>query len=345
MDINDIDFEDEETTTTTSPQETQEHTDELPTDEHQEENDEDLVTSLLHKKGIADTSKIKFENENGSIEEVPFDNLTKEEQLNILTATDEEPDTELSDDEIALINDLRSSNLTPEQYIEEIKKSGAMDSTQNIEAPTYTVDQYDDDSLFIYDQQNRYGLTEEEAQESLNAAKSNETLYAKQIQGIRADYKQAEDLQTQQALEAEQQQKEAEFNEFQNSVINEVGQLQSVGSMNMDMTDEEKNQLATFILDKDQSGVNYLARALNDPKTLVKMAWFALHGDDAFTDLDDYVGSQIKEVSRAQYDKGYKDGKANKSKATTQTHVVTTKSNPINNSSSTKQQKSIFDLD
>lgn len=344
MDISEIDSWEDQTaqqleTETEEHAQEQEHQEEPPVNTEGNQEEDTIIDTLLKSKGIQDSSRIKFEDEDGSIKETPWSDLTKEEQLNILQSSNSDPNYDLSDDEIAIINDLRSSRLTPEKYIESIKQLGAKEySAQDIEEPTYTVDQYDDDSLFIYDQQSRYGLSQEEAQQSLETAKSNPELYAKQIQGIRSDYKEAEDMQTQQSMQIAQQEQEQQFQDFQNNVINEIGQLDSIGSMDMDMTNEDKNNLAAFILDKDQAGVSYLARALDDPKTLVKMAWFALNGDDAFSSLDDYVGQQIKEVSRAQYDKGYRDAKANK--APQRNHVV----NRPNNSRSQQTTRKVINI-
>ena len=46
-------------------------------------------------------------------------------------------------------------------------------------------------------------------------------------------------------------------------------------------------------------------RALQDPETLVKAAWFILNGDEAFNSISDYFTNQIKLISENQYKKGY----------------------------------------
>jgi len=56
-------------------------------------------------------SKIKFENDNGEIEEMDWRNLSKQEKINILNTPLEVPqhenETDLSDEEINLLNDIR----------------------------------------------------------------------------------------------------------------------------------------------------------------------------------------------------------------------------------------------
>jgi hypothetical protein len=46
--------------------------------------------------------------------------------------------------------------------------------------------------------------------------------------------------------------------------------------------------LYQFITGFDNTGVNYFAKALSDPETVVKTAWFALHGEDVINSIEDY---------------------------------------------------------
>lgn len=72
-------------------------------DESYEEED-DVLESFLKSKGI-NPNGIKFETEDG-YEEIPFKELSKDEQLQILSDRDE--DYDLTDDEINLLNQMRS---------------------------------------------------------------------------------------------------------------------------------------------------------------------------------------------------------------------------------------------
>jgi hypothetical protein len=58
----------------------------------------------LRTKGIDDPSKIKFEDDNGNIEERNWSNLSNQEKINILnTPIDYSNEPELSDEEINLL--------------------------------------------------------------------------------------------------------------------------------------------------------------------------------------------------------------------------------------------------
>ena len=68
------------------------------------------------------------------------------------------------------------------------------------------------------------------------------------------------------------------------------------------MNDDDKGELAQFILGQDGAGVNYITKALNDPNSLVAASWFLLHGQEAFNEIQDYVANQVKAAHKAGYD-------------------------------------------
>jgi len=116
--------------------------------------------------------------------------LSREEQLNILrqstiAPSTEEPENDLSDEEIEFLNMLRTNNLTPQEYLSQLNREPE---------PVYTVDELSDDDLFVLDLQARVeGITEEQLAKALENAKQDETLFKKQIEGIRKEYKDLED--------------------------------------------------------------------------------------------------------------------------------------------------------
>ena len=99
------------------------------TDEPQLE--EDFITSLLKSRGIEDRSKIKFEMEEGSIEELDWDSLSNEDKLNIINSSTEDPETDLDESEIQLISAIRNSGMTPAEYLQHIEESGVERYLQN----------------------------------------------------------------------------------------------------------------------------------------------------------------------------------------------------------------------
>ena len=331
--INDLDDDDLMLGTESEPQ-----IQEPPTYQQETPSSDDFLSDYLKGKGIDDMSKIKFEDDNGNIEEKSWDSLTKEEKLNILNTpiTQENIDNnnELSYEEVQLLNQIRQSNMTPSEYIKQLS------GEPTVQEPVYRIDDLSDDELFLLDLESRVGeISDETAAEALNSAKQNEELFNKQVAGIRKEYKEREDYQLQQEqAEIEQQQQEA-YNQFQDSIIEQINNFNSIGNLDLNFEDSDKDELAQFMLSRDEQGNNYLWQALQDPETLVKASWFILNGEEAFNNISDYFINQIKLVSENQYKKGFEEGRNGKEPSRPQVVIDNTK----------KQQRrsysSINDLD
>lgn len=277
--------------------------------QQQESNDDDdsFMSDFLRSKGIDDPSRIKFEDENNNIIERNWNDLTREEQINILNTPlqpQHEDNNDLSDEEVTLLTQIRQSGLTPSQYLQQIQ------GDQIVQEPTYKIDDLSDDEVYILDLESRVGeLSDDDAAQALSVAKQNEDLFNKQVEGIRKEYKDREDYNTQQEqAQLEQQQQEAYY-QYQDAVVNAINNFNSIGNLDLNFEDSDKEELAEFMLSPDEAGNNYLYRALQDPETLVKAAWFILNGDEAFDSITDYFTNQIKLVSENQYRKGYEEGR------------------------------------
>ena len=336
--INDLDDDDFgmgfEPTEQNSVNETTPQYQEQTTYTEQNDSEEDFLSDFLRTRGIDDISKIKFEDESGNIEEKDWNSLTKEEKFNILNTPLEIPDNnqvDLSDEEIYLLNTIRQSNLTPSQYIEQFQVN---------EEPQYKIDDLSDDEIYLLDLESRVGeLTDEAAAQALASAKQDEELYAKQVEGIRKEYKDREDFQLQQQeAEIESERQEA-YNQFQDTVIQSIDDFNSVGNLDLNFSDADKEELASFMLSRDEAGNNYLWQALQDPQTLVKAAWFILNGDEAFNNISDYFVNQIKLVSENQYRKGFEEGRSGNNPSRPQVVISNNKQNKH------RQYNSINDLD
>lgn len=279
-----------------------------PTVQETDDKETNVLEDFLKSRGIDDPSRIKFEDDNGNIEERDWNSLSKEEQFNILNTPLEYPksqeveDNGLSADEVDLINRIRQSNLSPEEFLNQL-------SGQPTE-PQYKVDDLSDDEIYLLDLEDRVGeLSDEDAAQALAIAKQNEQLYQKQIEGIRKEYKEREDNQAKME-EAQKEQEEQEiYDQFQNSIIDSIKDFNNIGNFDLNFDDNDRNELAQFMLERDETGNNYLWQALQEPETLVKAAWFILNGEEAFESISDYFTNQIKQVAETQYKKGLEDGK------------------------------------
>lgn len=332
----------QEVQTTTSEEEVQEP---LETEETQQEVEEegDIITTLLKRQGIVDPEKIKFEGDDGTMEERSWDDLSFEEQINILTDNQEqpsssEPENDLDDSEIDLINAIRQSNVTPEEYLQQVKQKAIEEYSTQMPEPTYSVDDYTDDELFMYDMQARMpDLTEEELTQALESAKANEVVFNKQINGLRNEYKKLEENRIQQDQLIAQQQQEEEYNKYANAVWEGISNQEDIAGT-FELEEEDKQMLANFILGRDQAGISLLGKALNDPQTLIEMSWFALKGKEAIDSINEYYKEQITKARESGYAKGLEEGKKGSNSK------IATKPSSKKRLLSNKEQKSITDL-
>ena len=285
--IDEIDEQDEELTSQEEEESSQE-----PELESQPYQQTDIIDELLKDRGIEDRSKIKFESEDGEIEERSWDDLSSDEKRHILNQNpDTDPSTELDDDEIQMINQMRTLGLSPAEYIESLQKQGASLYAQQLQSPeqsNYETDDLTDDELFILDLQYR------------------------SLEGLRKYYKELEtDMQNQQQLEL-QEQRQQQFQQYSDSILDSIADMDSIGSLDLELDNDDKDELANFILGSDQAGINWFSKALEDTDTVVRMAWFALKGEDAFNEIQDYIAQQIQTASQNAYQKGYEEGLAKK---------------------------------
>ena len=261
--------------------------------------EDDFIQDYLKTRGIDDMSKIKFENDNGEIEEMDWRNLSKQEKINILNTPLEVPqynneETDLSDEEINLLNDIRQKNMSPSQYLQAIKEQMEIPNQE----PTYKIDDLSDDEIYLLDLESRVGeLSEDESAQVLANAKMNEDFYKKQVEGIRKEYKEREDFQNQQQEAELEQQRLEEFNQYKNQIFDAIDSFNSVGNLDISLQDTDKERLAEFMLSQQEDGTTELYKALQNPVNQVKCAWFILNGDATFNSVSDYFIKQIKMVS------------------------------------------------
>ena len=280
---------------------------ELDNEEPQEpvvqDDDFDLAKELLTLQGISDMNKIKFEDESGAVIEKSWDSLSNNEKLMILSHQ-EDPDTSLDSAEIELINQIRESGMTPDQYIQ---------SLQTSEPPvvTYEVDNMSDDELFCIDLLDKIGsdnISDEELQKALESAKANESLFSKQVASLRVYYKELED-QRQQQLEMEKiEEAEREFNAFSGSIVDSIRNFNALEDTPVELSQDEMEDLANYILTRDASGYSEFGRLLNDPVQFTKAAFWMLKGPEILNEMQ----KQIKEAYLRGYNESHKSAPSKK---------------------------------
>lgn len=258
--------------------------------------EDDLTTEVLRLKGISNPEKIKFEDESGAIVERAWNTLSKEEQLNILAGNEQE-ENDLDEEEIELLNSIRKSGLSINDYIA---------SLQPKQEPVkiYNIDSLSDDEVYALDLLEKVGadnITDEELSEAVENAKKNETLFRKTVEGLRNEYIRLEkDQEMRQANEEAAKQQEA-YNKFATSIMGEIRGLNSFAGQDLELSDEDVEELSTFMLDIDDSGMSAFGKAMQDPALFTKAAFWLLNEDKIIEELT----KQMQDT----YTRGYENAK------------------------------------
>lgn len=268
---------------------------------------DDLTNEVLRLKGILDPSKIKFEDESGAVIERSWDTLSRSEQLNILT---EQENSDLQDDEIELLNAIRNSGMSVNDYIQSL-----MPESEEI-IPSYKIDELSDEDVYALDLLEKVGadnITDEEIEQAINNAKQNESLFNKTVEGLRKEYiRLQQDEEAQQANERAAQQ-EAAYRQFATSITNEIRELNSFAGQELELSEEDSEELAAFMLELDESGTSAFGRALQDPSLFTKAAFWLLN--------EEQIIEELTKQMQDNYKRGYEAAKADLQE-TTKSKVV-----------------------
>ena len=262
------------------------------------ESEDDLTSEVLRLKGIADPNKIKFEDETGAIIERSWDNLTRAEQLNIL-ASQEEQDLGLYDDEIELLNAIRNSGMSVNDYL------NAIQTPQEAPVQSYKIDELTDEDVYALDLLEKVGadnITDEELEQAINNAKQNEALFKKTVEGLRKEYIRLQQDEEAQLANEQAAKQEAAYRQFATSITNEIRGLNSFAGQELELSDEDSEELAAFMLELDESGTSAFGRALQDPNLFTKAAFWLLN--------EEQIIEELSKQMQDNYKRGYEQAKA-----------------------------------
>lgn len=262
--------------------------------------EDDLTTEVLRLKGIEDPEKIKFEDESGAIIERSWNSLTREEQVNILGGIETVKQNDLSDDEAALLQSIRESGLSVNEYM-----LRATDVTpQN---PSLDIDKLTDEEVYALDLIDKVeDITDEELSEAIENAKRNEALFKRTVEGLRKEYTQLEQDEKAQKANLEAAKQQEAYQKFADSIQNEIQNLNSFAGNDLELSQEDVDDLASFMLDLDDSGVSAFGKALQDPTLFTKAAFWLLNEEQIVEELS----KQMQET----YKRGYEAGKQDNSR-------------------------------
>ncbi len=316
-------------------------------DNNGSEGTSDLITTYLKEYGIADPSKLQFEDEDGKIVEKDFNTLTDEEKLTVLK---ELADPGYTDYEKQVVDYLRKNNATLDDVIEYYQKKAIEDylneNPDQVRHRSYSIDEYSDDELYLADLKNKYpDFTDDELNSKLESAKLNEDLFGKEVNAIRASLKQQEEDEIKHQEEVEAQ----SYQELQNNLQAAMADFteilldpddKSQDAMALQIEDADRNVMLRYLLERDKDGKSQLVKDLEDPKALIELAYYRTRERDNLTGLTRYwkniLATERKEKASLQKELDKYKNKENNSS-------VVTQPKPRNQKPSTKA-KTVFDI-
>lgn len=265
--------------------------------EETELSDNQIIEDILKTKGIADSSKIKFVNDEGEIEELDFYELSYEEQLNILSDKESEADHGLEEYEVQAVNFLRQNNVTFEEAIDYFKAEAVEQYKKELRGETLQIDSLSDEEIFVLDLQASYDdLTETEIVDILNHELENDTLFKRKTAKLRKEYREAEEKQLEDQDRLSKEAKDANVKKLHENVIEVASEIEDIGGI--DLFDEDKEQVLRYITERDINGKTAIDKAIEDPKELFRISWFLSKGEEAFDILHSYYKNEIDTVRK-----------------------------------------------
>lgn len=316
-------------------------------DNNEPEAHSDFITKYLNEYGIADPSKLQFEDEDGKIVEKNFNDLTDEEKLNVFK---ELADPGFTDYEKQVVDYLRKNNATLDDVIQYYQQKAVEDylnqNPDQVRHRTYSIDDYTDDELYLADLKNKYpDFTDEELTSKLESAKLNEELFGKEVDAIRTSLKQQEDdeIKHQEEIEAQSYQElqnnlQAAMADFTEILLDPEDKSQD--AMSLQIEDADRVVMLRYLLERDKDGKSQLVKDLEDPKALIELAYYRTRERDNLTGLTRYwksvLANERKEKASLQRELDKYKNKENNSS-------VVTQPKPRNQKPSTKA-KTVFDI-
>ena len=258
------------------------------------EPESDYISKLLEARGFKNKI-IQITDENGETSNVNFDDLSDQEKFDLLS--DQEESVLPSDDELKTLNFLRTNNMTLEDFAKWQREQGVQEYLAS-QSPITEFDEFTDDEMIAYDFIQRFGeeMSDEEIDAEIDRLKADPDAYAKRVNLLRASYKSEAEAQSKLYEQEEQTKNQAAEEEFKNAYINAAGNINYIHGMDLDNNDRQ--ELLDFVLTKDAANRTGLSKALDDPESVLRMAWYLLHGEETYDATVDHFKKEISKRSK-----------------------------------------------
>jgi len=293
----------------------------------------ELEASTETTAGVIETFLERYNILGGLVEtedgkQVEFKSLTPEQQVSALaqivdaTRPQVEEELGLSEDEIDLLNKVRQSKLSINDFmVQSAQEYGEGQQVQTIfNAPEYQFEAMESDVIYLsYLKANSPESTEDELMDELNHAKQSK-LYNTTVESLRASF--IENRENYKVEYTNQQigNRTAELNAMAPIYVSTARGISEVSGW--PVSDDEKDEILADLIEPGAGGKNAFTREIaENPENAFKALWFLKHGDRMFVHLDNYYKNKMQEV----YDKGLVDGDKGKKPATARVSAIKAK--------------------
>lgn len=260
--------------------------------------DESFIRDILKVNNI-DADNIQFQDSAGNLYTRKWNELSREDLINnIIGSLNKDPQTDLDNDEIDLINQMRRANLSPKDFVNQLRQE-AVDSYLNAN-PDSRVADLTDEELYAYYHMAKYQnkLSDEQIQDMVNKEKENPDIFKIKVDAFREELLAQEQEKLYKQQEEEVAKYQEEYREYESNVLSAIDNFNNIPDLGVELDNSDKETLARYMLDVDSNGQSAFTKDLSNPNNRVITAFWAVYGPT------------IAQEAQNQYNEAYKRGYA-----------------------------------
>lgn len=288
--------------------------DELSNEEEGEESSSSGIDQFLAQHGIVG-GMITFEGEDGEDPETKhFNELTAEEQFNILhdltdNSGNEEQDISkiLDEDEIGLLSWVREQGTSVEDAIDKLATE-RFEQLKNFEGGQRYEDMPSEAIVGKWLKDTNPEASDEDLIEELENLK-NGKFFEKQADVLRNQFINEQKQEEERVHQARQEEAQREIDEDRVTIANAAKNIERVAGW--DINEDMKNDVLETLLEVNEEGDSqFMAEVFGNPEKLFKAAWLYKFGESHFDQLETYFKKEITN----QFQEGKRVGESGLSK-------------------------------
>lgn len=97
-------------------------------------------------------------------------------------------------------------------------------------------------------------------------------------------------------------QEEQNFQNFQDTILDEIEDLTEIAGQPIALSTQEMDDLAQFMLDRDENGNTYFSNLLRNPQVYTQAAFWVLKGPEIMDEMSNEI--------QAAYQRGFNDAQS-----------------------------------